>query len=289
MARLPSVRLLLGFEAAARHGNYSRAADELCLSQSAISHQIAQLEEQIGQTLFRRTGRGVELTMAGKALQRTVTRSLEMMRSGLERISAYLDPGLVVIVCPAPIAHGWLLPRVNEIKENIPGLFPLISTDETARYVDELDVDITIGYRPLQLEGLEESRFLNDEWIAVCAAHNRNINHDELGLICLEHDLLNEERGRYFYEHFGDRKRLAVFDDERLLIAALHYQPAIAMINRRSAEAALRQKTLIELKHYPALSLPGLWIARRKGQSRSPMIAALVDELIRQGESGRSC
>ena len=71
MPRIPSLKLLIGFEAAARLGNFSRAADELHLSQSAISHQIQQLEEQLGQPLFRRVGRGVELTVGGEVLQRS--------------------------------------------------------------------------------------------------------------------------------------------------------------------------------------------------------------------------
>jgi LysR family transcriptional regulator, glycine cleavage system transcriptional activator len=77
--RLPSFRSLLGFEAAARLGNYSRAAEELCISQSAISHQMLQLEQQLGQPLFRRKGRGVELTVAGRLLLESVTRSLDVM------------------------------------------------------------------------------------------------------------------------------------------------------------------------------------------------------------------
>ena len=98
--KLPSFKLLIGFEAAARLGNYSRAADELFVSQSAISHQIGQLERQIGQALFRRKGRGVELTVAGRLLHDSVVHSLEVIRAGLGRIDTYLDTSLVTIVCP---------------------------------------------------------------------------------------------------------------------------------------------------------------------------------------------
>lgn len=66
-SRLPSLRLLAGFEAAARIGSFSRAAESLHLSQSAISHQIQQLEAFVGQPLFHRVGRGVELTTGNPA------------------------------------------------------------------------------------------------------------------------------------------------------------------------------------------------------------------------------
>lgn len=103
---MPSLKLLIGFEAAARLCNYSRAADELYVSQSAVSHQIAQLEKHVGQQLFRRKGRGVELTVAGRLLHESVARSFEVIRGGLGRIETYLDTDLVTLVCPASIAHG---------------------------------------------------------------------------------------------------------------------------------------------------------------------------------------
>ncbi|MGG7669839.1 LysR family transcriptional regulator [Yersinia sp. J1] len=159
MNRIPSLKLLMGFEAAARLGSFARAADELCLSQSAISHQISQIEAQTGQPLFRRVGRGVELTVAGEVLQRTVLRTLETLRSGMSRIATYLDPGLVAMVCPSPILQGWLQPRLDALQQQIPDLCPLLSSDETARFIDEIDVDIAIGSRPLDQEGLLQLPF----------------------------------------------------------------------------------------------------------------------------------
>ncbi|MPQ72180.1 LysR family transcriptional regulator, partial [Pseudomonas sp. MWU12-2323] len=96
--RLPSLRLLAGFEAAARLGSVSRAAEALHLSQSAVSHQIQQLEAFVGQPLFQRVGRGIELTFAGQMLQQSVRRALDTLRRGLDRIAVYTDPGLVVLV-----------------------------------------------------------------------------------------------------------------------------------------------------------------------------------------------
>ena len=121
-ARLPSFKFLIGFEAAARLGNYSRAAEELHVSQSAISHQIAQLEQQVGQPLFRRKGRGVELTVAGGLLLDSVGKSLEQIRHGLHRIETYMDDRLVTLVCPAPVAHGWLQPRIDRLLQAHPDL-----------------------------------------------------------------------------------------------------------------------------------------------------------------------
>lgn len=165
--RIPSLKLLMGFEAAARHGNFSRAADELHVSQSAISHQVQQLEEEVGQPLFRRVGRGVELTVAGEVLQRSVQRSVDTLRSGLGRIATYLDPGLVVIAGPAEVLHGWLSPRIDDLLARVPSLCPMLSTDESARFVDETDIDIAISDRPLQQTGLSQTPLMKDEWVIV--------------------------------------------------------------------------------------------------------------------------
>jgi len=288
MARLPSLRLLMGFEAAARHGNYSRAADELCLSQSAVSHQIAQLEEQIGQSLFRRTGRGVELTMAGKALLATVSRSLELMRGGLDRISTYLDPGLVVIVCPAPVAQGWLQTTVMQAKAKLPSLCPLISIDESARYVDENDVDITIGFRPLQQAGILEREFLRDELVVVAkttvAEELNQIPFEQwpanATLICLEQHLLSETYAPYYRQHFSNWKRGALFDDMRVLLAATISGQGVACVSRLAAHDALARNEVHVLQEFPVHELPSLWIARRAGETRTPLISELFDQLI---------
>ena len=165
----------MGFEAAARHGNFSRAADELHVTQSAISHQVQLLEEQVKQPLFRRAGRGVELTVAGEVLLRSVQRSMTVLRSGLGRIATYLDPGLVVLVCPAPLLHGWLQPRLRALEAQLPELCLLLSVDESARFVDEIDVDIAISDRPILQPDLQEIALLQDEWLLVANSERRNV------------------------------------------------------------------------------------------------------------------
>ena len=89
---IPPTQFLKGFEAASRLESFSRAAEELGLSQSAISHQMRLLEGHIGQPLFMRFGREVRLTDAGRDYQRTVRRCLEMMEEGYRRLSPFESP-----------------------------------------------------------------------------------------------------------------------------------------------------------------------------------------------------
>ena len=105
--RLPSMQALLGFEAAARLHSFSRAGEELHMTQSAVSHQSRTLEELLGQPLFRRLGRGVELTDAGIDLLETTHRTLGTLGSGLKRLDFYTKPGSVVFCCCPAWASHW--------------------------------------------------------------------------------------------------------------------------------------------------------------------------------------
>lgn len=290
--RIPSLKLLMGFEAAARHGNFSRAADELCLSQSAVSHQIQQLEEQLGQPLFRRVGRGVELTVAGEVLQRSVQRSVGTLRSGLGRISTYLDPGLVAMVAPALLLQGWLQPRLSALLAAVPGLCPVLSTDETARYVDEIDVDIVISDRPVQQANLAQLPLLKDEWVMVArselaqrldalplAEHALHIE-----LLCLEEDLTSEPTAAIFREQLSGLRKRAIYDDRRLLLDGVLLGQGIACMSRLLADGGLRTGSLQVLAAYPRLPGNTWWLARVAGEARSPFVEQMFDWLVAQGQ-----
>lgn len=284
MLKVPSLRLLTGFEAAARYGSFSQAAKELCLSQSAISHQIQQLEEHLGIALFRRVGRGVELTMTGKLLLSSVTSAMGVLRSGLERMAPYLEPGLVVLVCPAPIAQGWLQPRLELLQQEIPGICPLISTDESVHYIDEMDVDITISAQPLNQKGIVEQRWAEDEWIcvvstALAAQVDFNAQQPAVALLSLEEDLLSTELGPQIKKYFSHCTKTVIYDDARLLLDAVLRGRGLAYVSRLQAEEGLAQQRLVQLTDYPAIPKPALWISRAAGETRSSYIKDMFDWL----------
>lgn len=279
--RLPSFKLLTGFEAAARLGNYSRAADELCVSQSAISHQVAQLERQIGQPLFRRKGRGVELSVAGRLLHESVVRSLDIIRTGLGRIDTYLDTNLVTIVCPAPVAHGWLQPLLDRLALAHPGFCPIVSTDETARYVDELDVDIAITRQPLHQAGVHEELLLRDELVVVCTpGHAENLLNAGSGIMYLESDLTGERTGAFVRQHLAQFPKVAIYDDPRLLLDAAQRGRGMALVSRLLASSALESKSLVHLPQYPAQSAGTLWISRTAGEARTDIVKGVFESLL---------
>ncbi len=290
--RLPSLKLLMGFEAAARHGSFSRAADELHVTQSAISHQVQQLEAQLMQPLFRRAGRGVELTIAGEVLLRSVQRSLTVLRSGVDRIGTYLDPGLVSLVCPAPLLRGWLQPRLPELHALLPGLSLVLSADESARFVDEIDVDIAISRRPLLQPGLQEQPLLQDEWLLVADAGiaqklgriPQAQHHLHADLVCLEESLSSEATAPLFLGPLAQFRKRAMYDDARLVLDAVLAAQGIACLPSLLLEGSLASGRLQMLPGYPRVPGSIWWLSGVAGPARSDMVAQVFQWLGAQGQ-----
>lgn len=145
---IPPTQFLKGFEAAARFESFSRAAEEVGLTQSAISHQMRLLEGQIGQPLFLRVGREVRLTDAGRDYHRTVRRCLDMMEEGYRRLEPYRKPGSVVIYAPQDFARRWLLPRLPELKAAALACDPWLDTSGATVDFETMEVDIALIHAP---------------------------------------------------------------------------------------------------------------------------------------------
>ncbi len=110
------------FEAAARHGSFVRAAEELHLTHGAVSRQIRQLEEVLGTPLFERRNRAVHLTDAGRTLQAAASQSLELLAAAAERIRAGSRARALVLSCEPTIAMRWLIPRLPLLAASHPDI-----------------------------------------------------------------------------------------------------------------------------------------------------------------------
>ena len=136
--KLPSTTALAFFEVAARHQSYTKAAEELSVTQSAVCRQIAGLEAFLGQALFRRNRRGVELTEAGLRYSHRVTSSLdEVERDARVMMGRGGEGGSLELGVVPTFATRWLLPRLGQFQARHPGI----------------DVNLTARTRPFFFEG----------------------------------------------------------------------------------------------------------------------------------------
>ena len=148
---VPPLELLVAFEAAARHLSFTRAGDEIALTQSAVSRQIQALEDRFGVALFRRLHRALVLTEEGRVFQQATTEAL----AAIDRASRALREGgetrPVVVSTTAGFAGVWLIPRLTSFVAAHPEVDVRISTGNTLANLERDGVDVAVRYRSVDL------------------------------------------------------------------------------------------------------------------------------------------
>ena len=137
-----SLDLLRGFRVAARHLSFTRAADELAVTQSAISHEIKTLEDRIGQPLFQRVNRGLKLTRAGEELYRVVDGALAQIDAVVDRLAGAEE--MITVITTSGLASLWLAPKLPRFNRSHPGIdvHVIASNDRPDLERDRLDIAI---------------------------------------------------------------------------------------------------------------------------------------------------
>ncbi|MEJ8854561.1 LysR substrate-binding domain-containing protein [Variovorax robiniae] len=139
---------LRAFEAVARHLNFRAAAEEMALTQSAVSRQIQSLEEEVGVALFLRHTRAVELTSAGSQLLLAVQQSLPRIDGAVRQIRQSAGRKSVSLTTFASFASMWLIPRLEAFQRDNPDIDIRIDASDTAVDLDVADVDLALRYAP---------------------------------------------------------------------------------------------------------------------------------------------
>lgn len=142
---LPSLNSLVVFEAAGRNENFTRAAEELGLSQAAVSYAIRNLEEQLGTPLFQRLHRAAKLTEAGERFHADVAAGLARIGRSAEELRAKGRQANVTLAASTAFASMWMLPRLGKLREDLTDIDLRIQT--SVRDLDLLDEGIPLGVR----------------------------------------------------------------------------------------------------------------------------------------------
>ena len=149
---VPSLGTLAVFEAAARLGGFTRAADELGVTQAAVSRQIRALEEELNTPLFLRGHRKIQLTAAGRVLAEAVGTSFERIADAVEVVRHPTRPEILTVSTTLAFSHFWLLPRLPSFRNEHPALeLRVISQDAPIDLRDgEIDVILRFGRAPFR-------------------------------------------------------------------------------------------------------------------------------------------
>ena len=168
-ARLPSLNGLRAFEAAARHLSFTLAATELNVTQTAISHQIKRLEQELGLQLFVRKNRALALTAKARDYLPGVRAAFNDLRLATDRLLRTDDDNVLTVSTLASHAAKWLLPRLSTFQEAHPGIDVRITTSTSLVDFRSGDVDAAIRYGRGHWPGVRAQWLMADELFPVCS------------------------------------------------------------------------------------------------------------------------
>jgi LysR family glycine cleavage system transcriptional activator len=165
----PSLDLLRGFEAAARHLNFTRAADELFITQSAVSRQIKTLEDRLGVALFVRQAKGLRLTEAGAQLYHAVSSALRQVNEAMEGLSRRTRSSLVTVTSTLGFCALWLIPRLGQFNKLFPEVEVRIAASDRILNLDRERIDLSIRYSPLHSAPKAATWLFDEQLMPVCS------------------------------------------------------------------------------------------------------------------------
>ncbi len=166
---LPSLDFFKGFEAAARHLSFTKAAEELFVTQSAVSRQIQALESRLGVTLFLRRNRGLALTDAGEQMWRAVDSALRTLHQAVEQVSPGAMPKMVTVTSSMAFSSLWLIPRLSGFRRLHPDVDVRISANNQVLDLDRERIDLGIRYCPSRAAPAGSVRLFGEEILPVCS------------------------------------------------------------------------------------------------------------------------
>ena len=170
--RLPPLNSLRAFEAAARHLSFTKASEELFVTQAAVSHQIKHLEEFLDIRLFNRKNRTLTLTEEGARYWPQINNIFEQLKSATEELHAAGASGHLTVSVPPTFAIEWLIPRLAQFKELYPDIDVNVMAQNDEREVDfygeNVDCAIYFSTGPYR-KGVNVRRLLNEYLIPVCS------------------------------------------------------------------------------------------------------------------------
>lgn len=168
--RLPPLNTLRVFESGARRLSFTRAAEELHVTQAAVSHQIKTLEDWLGTPLFLRLSRGLKLTAAAERYLRDVTAALDLISTATSQLMRPDDRRILSVATLDSFTSTWLLPRLMDFRHQYPDIdLRILSVDREVDVFERGDVDLEIRYGDGNWPELSATKLMDEEIFPVCS------------------------------------------------------------------------------------------------------------------------
>jgi len=291
--KIPSTAALISFEAAARHESFTKAAQELSLTQGAICRQIASLEEFLSVELFRRSRRGVKLTEAGLSYSRRVATQLDAVERDTLSVMGQQGTNVIELAVVPTFGTQWLLPRLKDFQQKHPEVTVNLTNRTRPFLFADTDFDAAIYFGDADWSGTESHRLMGENPMPVCSpsllGKKTNLTPAEIA----ELPLLQQTTRPYAWRQWFNAQHLNIPRDmtgpryelfSMLAQAAMH-DMGVALIPPFLIQRELAEKRLViaNVQALSSIKAYYLMIPDRKVESAS--LKAFRDWLVNQAQS----
>lgn len=293
--RLPPLNALRAFEAAARHLNFSRAADELAVTPGAVSQQIQNLEDYVGAALFKRTPKGLLLTDAAQTALPALREAFDRLAEAASLLTAAVDGRRLTVSVAPSFAAKWLVPRLGLFEAAHPQVDVWLSADMEVVDFALGEIDLAIRYGAGRYPGLEVVKLMSETVIPVASPElleaspihtpadlaNQILLHDgspDADDSCPDWSMWLAARGI----RGVDGTRGPRFNQSSLVIEAAAAGRGVALAKRALAQADLDAgRLVVPLQDATAVDF-AYFVVHPKAKGRLPQVKAFVSWITAQ-------
>ncbi|WP_247269502.1 MULTISPECIES: LysR family transcriptional regulator [Pseudomonas] len=291
--KIPSTTALISFEAAARHESFTKAAEELSLTQGAICRQIASLEEFLSVELFRRSRRGVKLTEAGLSYSRRVATQLDAVERDTLSVMGQQGANVIELAVVPTFGTQWLLPRLKDFQLKHPEVTVNLTNRTRPFLFADTDFDAAIYFGDADWSGTESHRLMGENPMPVCSpallGSKKHLTPNEIA----ELPLLQQTTRPYAWRQWFNSLNLNIPRDmtgpryelfSMLAQAAMH-DMGIALIPPFLIQRELAEKRLVVANPNALSSIKAYYLMIPERKVESASLKAFRDWLVNQANS----
>ncbi|QXI53698.1 LysR family transcriptional regulator [Pseudomonas alvandae] len=291
--KIPSTAALVSFEAAARHESFTKAAQELSLTQGAICRQIASLEDFLSVELFRRSRRGVKLTEAGLSYSRRVATQLDAVERDTLSVMGHTGANVIELAVVPTFGTQWLLPRLKDFQQQHPEVTVNLTNRTRPFLFADTEFDAAIYFGDADWSGTESHKLMGENPMPVCSptllAGRKNLTPEAVA----ELPLLQQTTRPYAWRQWFNAQNLNIARDltgpryelfSMLAQAAMH-DMGIALIPPFLIQRELAEKRLVVANRNGLSSIKAYYLMIPERKVESASLRAFRDWLVKQANN----
>ncbi|WP_047290242.1 LysR family transcriptional regulator [Pseudomonas protegens] len=291
--KIPSTAALISFEAAARHESFTKAAQELSLTQGAVCRQIASLEEFLGVELFRRSRRGVKLTEAGLSYSRRVATQLDAVERDTLSVMGQQGANVIELAVVPTFGTQWLLPRLKDFQQQHPEVTVNLTNRTRPFLFADTPFDAAIYFGDADWSGTQSHWLMGENPMPVCSPAMLGKQRELSAEAIAELPLLQQTTRPYAWRQWFNSRQLNIPRDmtgpryelfSMLAQAAMH-DMGIALIPPFLIQRELAEKRLVIANPQALSSIKAYYLMIPERKVESASLRAFRDWLVNQANS----